>query len=388
MIPFLSILFLLGTSSTALHLRAQTSLSTSSTPENCITVFTEANYQGSYINYCNNSSDLSTRDYNDIISSITFGSNISQISLYLKEEYEGEAHVFTSSVENLAEYGIDDDVSSLRILYQEQIIYEQCVILYDECYYQGEEIQVCDHQEWLDDLDFNDLASSIRMGQAVEKVILYQLGSYEGEHTTFTNDQECLKGNDLDDDASSMKMWAQRKDLDNSCVRVWDQCYYSGRSHDFCVRDLEVFLEDDWSDQISSIQLGSKVHHIVLYEDSNYEGDNIQYNDSVECLNDDDWGDTASSMKITFRKLGEHCLRVYTNCDFDGNFTDFCESQNWIGRDWTDEISCFRMGDAVKSVTMYKESDFSGYGTTYTHYESCLEGSSWNDAISSIGVLN
>ena len=80
-----------------------------------------------------------------------------------------------------------------------------CVILFEHTNYQGRQIQFCSDQSNLDSLLWNDIASSIKVGQGA-KATLFQHVFYQGSQIDFTNDEPNFVPLGWNDIASSIKV--------------------------------------------------------------------------------------------------------------------------------------------------------------------------------------
>ena len=82
--------------------------------------------------------------------------------------------------------------SSIKTVMRMQIPKEGCVILYSDCNYEGQKLEVCDDINDFRIISFKDQLRSLSLGNNV-KVLLFQEKYFKGEYYLVDSDQPCFQ---------------------------------------------------------------------------------------------------------------------------------------------------------------------------------------------------
>ena len=75
---------------------------------------------------------------------------------------------------------------------------------------------------------------------------------------------------------------------------------------------------------------------VTLYKSSYYQGASHVYTNDTGSLKIDN---DVSSLKIS----EGCCVTVYEQSNFKGRSRNFCKNTKWVGSDWNDKVSSFRL---------------------------------------------
>lgn len=81
-----------------------------------------------------------------------------------------------------------------------------CVWLYKDCYYKGRKLEICGDIVDFVKLEFNDVASSIKVGSGVIALIFSDI-NLKGHSIWAIKDNECFVNYDFNDVASSIQLY-------------------------------------------------------------------------------------------------------------------------------------------------------------------------------------
>ncbi len=312
------------------------------------------------------------------------------------------------------------------------------VCVYEDVGYRGRSLCLPVGQSIRDlksiDGGWNDKISSIRInGQA--RVLIYRDSRFRGESADVRYDIPDLKreGN-WNDQISSIQVisadgdgrysgpgYGDRVRLSDDAICVYEDDHFRGRSRCWNVGDrvpsLPSFEGGFWNDRISSIRLIGQAR-AVLYEDSNYRGDDMVIRSDIPDLKkvrtdrgDGNWNDRISSLKIFRDRLdwnegrpirgsfgdreGGVCFYEDTNYRGDSicfRIDDGSRDLSKVQGGWGDRISSIRVFGGARA-SIFRDDDYGGDRVEVVSDVPDLKqwrvrhgGGSWNDQISSVRV--
>ena len=190
-----------------------------------------------------------------------------------------------------------------------------------------------------------------------------------------------------------------------SAITLYADCNYKGRAINLQegeftttkLRELGVA-----NNSISSIRV-SAGFQVELFENDFYRGSSGTLRQNDNCLVDDRFNDTISSLVVSRDpraaaeaevaatvKDNRVGVTVFGHCNFKGGSVKLK-----VGKYDVDALAAARIKDNVISsfkvekgfqVTMYDSGDFTGQGKVFTENDNCLDDDRLNEAVSSVVV--
>lgn len=166
-------------------------------------------------------------------------------------------------------------------------------------------------------------------------------------------------------------------------VRVYSDSKYSGAPADLKVDDYPN-LHKSANDKISSIEVYAG-YQVVIYSDGNFKGRSQILTQSQENLNNFDFNDKISSIKVQkFESKNEPYVYVYYDKDYKGRFNFFGLGE--YSSIWpNDRISSIQIRDGYE-LTIYEHGDFKGKSYILKSEMSDLKKIRFDDKTSSLKV--
>jgi len=161
-----------------------------------------------------------------------------------------------------------------------------CVLLFKDCNYQGESVQICgDLSEYSS--SWRGELSSVIVGPDT-KLILFSDTEFGGDSFEVIGRNSCL-GNFNDRTRSHMIL------VKNNAV-LFEHCNYKGSA--LKITDSESNLGDVWkNDEASSVIVGPETK-ITIFEHADFKGQALEISNNIPCLGSLGWNDKASSAQI------------------------------------------------------------------------------------------
>eukprot|EP00808_Paulinella_micropora_P012899 g70131.t1 len=313
-----------------------------------VTLYTEANYQGTFQIFTSDTSNLGI--WSDVASSIRF-TGIAY--LYKDFNYGGESKQLTGDIASL-DSNSNQQISSLKVPKGGS------VTLYSQVNYTGiSQIFTSDSSNlggW------DNLASSIRFNDP-GIAYFYQDNNYAGGCIALTSDAASLAA--WDDQISSLRV------PKGGAVTLYTEPNYSGAS--LIVTSDSTDL-GGWSNVVSSIRFTGIAY---LYIDIDYGGQRLQLTGDAASL-DSSWNDQISSLRVP---IGGS-VTLYTEANYQGTSQIFSNPSSNLGN-WSNVVSSIRFNDPGVAY-FYKALNWSGESLPLTSDAASL--AAWDDQISSLRV--
>jgi len=137
------------------------------------------------------------------VSSIKLGQNTSVI-VYENDKCTGSSLALTSDASSITT--MNDAITSVAIFSTLETVSTNCVWLYEHCCFGGSKVEICSDTADFSSINFNDVASSIRLGSNVSSVIIYTNTNYSGTSNTYTEANGCFTTTGNNDQASSLRI--------------------------------------------------------------------------------------------------------------------------------------------------------------------------------------
>ncbi|NLV23998.1 MAG: hypothetical protein GXY54_04350 [Deltaproteobacteria bacterium] len=171
-------------------------------------------------------------------------------------------------------------------------------------------------------------------------------------------------------------------------IRIYQDASYSGSASNLS-RNQANLVNTGWNDKISSIQLGSDVLKVIVYEHINYKGKKNTIKGNTN-FGGTWWNDKISSLEIYLmpEPPASGTVRFYWDGEYSGSSFEASgvqEDANLVDSGWNDRISSIMIGSAAK----VKVCEHINFGGTCKTYQSNVDfsGTWWNDKVSSYRVL-
>jgi len=340
-------------------------------------------YQGRCVKYTADAADLSTKAFNNITSSIRLVGSWTA-TLYVDQNYNGNASTFIEDDSNLSNNNIGDNrASSIRVQRGELPEANICngddgVYLYEHRDYKGRCVKFTSNKADISTLSFNNIASSIRLVGSWTAT-LYVDQNYSGQATTFTRSDPDL-GNDAigDNQASSIRVQQLSVPATNACdggegAYLYEHPQYAGR----CVKftgDAPDLRTVGFDDAASSVRIVGS-WNVTLYRDLSGTGIASPFTGDDPDLSNNAIGDNQAT-SLTARRTGTSgggaaCdggegLYMYEHPQYAGRcvkFTGDAPDLRTVGFD--DVASSVRIVGSW-SATLYRDLSGTGIASTFT----------------------
>ncbi len=348
------------------------------------------------------------------------------VTLYENDLFKGRYGTLKRSDPCLKNDRFDDVVSSLSIRESFEITTPVAevetrsnagVTLYTECGFKGRSAIVGDGNYNLAQLKKlgipDNTISSVKVAEGYSAT-LYENDFLRGRSGRIVQNLDCLQNARFDDAVSSVAVVrsadaAPEKPkpvaVAQSPITLYSECNYKGRAIN--VEEGE-FTTDGLrklgvaNNSISSIRV-SAGYQVELFENDFYRGSSGTLRQNDNCLIDDRFNDTISSLvvsrdpravaeaeasaKVEDNRIG---VTVFGHCNFKGGSVKLK-----VGQYDVDGLKAVRIKDNVISsfkvekgfqVTMYDSPDFTGQGKVFTENDNCLDDDRLNEAVSSLIV--
>jgi hypothetical protein len=179
-----------------------------SPPNNdCVTLYENCNFQGRSTQICRKDPTYDLGTFNNIVSSINIPAN-NRVLLFSESNCGGQSIALTRfspgavCLNNSPLTFFNDNASSLVILGKSPP--PCCAWLYQHTCFSGSILQVCG------DIDvpsgWNDVTSSVRLGEGLDEVILYEHYGYQGRVFSTAIDNYNLVASNFNDITSSVRL--------------------------------------------------------------------------------------------------------------------------------------------------------------------------------------
>ena len=239
---------------------------------------------------------------NDEISSIRipFGWTV---TVYEHDNFQGQSQAFTGTVDCLPP-SWNDRISSIRVSRRNDYnnytdnnnsYNDDQVTVYRDCYFKS--VSKSFGEGNFRDYDLgvgNDKISSLKIPRGWI-VTVYENNNFDGASRVFTHTVDCVPQG-WNDRISSMRVSRLSNYYTNNPVVVYRDCNYRSESQSFgegWYRDYELGVGND---KISSLKIPYG-WTVTVYQDDNYKGASITYNNDIDCL-PPEWNDKISSMHV------------------------------------------------------------------------------------------
>ncbi|HSU28320.1 MAG TPA: beta/gamma crystallin-related protein [Chitinophagaceae bacterium] len=377
-----------------------------------VTLYSSCNYQGFNktlgVGY-HNAYDLGIG--NDQLSSFRVPAGYT-IRLYIDDNFKGPQTDYSEDVSCLP-LGLNNKVSSVYISYNGNNNNglwgnnnnNEGVTLYKDCNYQGYSKTLGEGSFKVYELGIgNDQLSSIRVPNGYS-ISLFEDDYFKGATTKYDDDISCLPAY-WNERTSSVTItrkwnnfgWNNNNNNNNNyaeVVTLFTDCNYHGLSKSLSPGSYRYYDLGIGNDKLSSIRI-SNGYSITLFQDDNYQGSSIVYNDDVSCLSAN-WNERASSVIIS--KIGNNnpggwnnnnnnnaSVTLYSDCNYSGAYSMLAPGYHnlyTLGIS-NDVLSSIRIPNGYY-VILYEDDNYKGASTTIYNDTYCLPGS-WDNRTSSIYV--
>jgi len=168
-------------------------------PSNCISVYDQCAYTGNTLQICESINDLSTKSFNNTISSVQI-MNATQVSLFSDVNCCGNS-VTLSNDENCIDTDSNPAIHQLAKRSKSVSILGDlppsgCIWVYQGCCYNTGRQEFCNDVGDLTPFSLEDKISSIKLGANVQSVILFIDPNFSGLAYGLNQDSGCLNQND------------------------------------------------------------------------------------------------------------------------------------------------------------------------------------------------
>ncbi|MEE9333206.1 MAG: hypothetical protein V3U65_03850 [Granulosicoccaceae bacterium] len=348
------------------------------------------------------------------------------VTLYENDLFKGRYGTLKRSDPCLSNDRFDDIVSSISIresfevtapAAQAETRSDSGVTLYTECNFKGRSAILGDGNYNLAQLKklgiLNNTVSSVKVADGFS-VTLYDNDFLRGRSGRLERDHDCLSRDRFDDlvssvavvrDANAVVKKPTPVAVAKSAITLYSECNYKGRAINLEEGEFTTAMLLKLgvaNNSISSIRV-SDGYQVELFENDFYRGSSGTLRQNDNCLIDDRFNDTISSLLVTRdpRAVAEAAaaakvkdnrvgVTVFGHCNFKGGSVKLK-----VGKYDVDALKAARIKDDVISsfkvekgfqVTLYDSGDFTGPGKVFTHNDSCLDDDKLNEAVSSLIV--
>jgi Leucine-rich repeat (LRR) protein len=345
------------------------------------------------------------------------------VTLYENDLFKGRYGTLKRSDPCLTNDRFDDIVSSISIRETFEVTTPSVaaqetrsnagVTVYTECDYKGRSAILGEGDYNLAQLKklgiINNSMSSLKVAEGYS-VTLYENDFLRGRAGRLAQDHSCLERDNFGDVVSSVSVVRDTSKpvvtpkpvaIKKSAITLYAECDYQGRSvnideGEYTTANLaELGLANN---SISSIRV-SEGFQVELFENDFYRGSSGTLRQNDNCLIDDRFNDTISSLVVSVdpraakptqtvdNRIG---TTVFGHCNYKGGSVKLK-----VGKYDVDALAALRIKDNVISsfkvekgfqVTMYDEPDFTGQGKVFTGNDQCLDDDRLNEKVSSLVV--
>ncbi|MFK7853644.1 MAG: hypothetical protein AB8B79_06000 [Granulosicoccus sp.] len=258
----------------------------------------------------------------------------------------------------------------------------------------------------------NNMISSVKVSDGFSAT-LYENDFLRGRAGTLQQDHDCLARDKFDDVVSSLSVvrtveQAVEKPkpkpvaVPKSAITAYTECNYQGRAinlaeGEFTASKLRgLGLENN---SISSLRV-SEGFQVELFENDFFLGSSGTLRQNDECLIDDRFNDTISSLVVSRdpRAVEQAKQEVSVDNRIGATVFGFCNHKGGsiklkVGRYDVDALKKARITDNVISsfklekgfqITLYDAGDFSGSGKLFKANDSCLDDDKLDGKVSSL----
>ncbi len=394
--------------------------------------------------------------WNDRISCMAIGSDITKVIVYEHVNFGGRSSVFTrsgrsDSIQDIEGGWWDDKISSIKVIgtdssspWGKPVPRDKAVFYQDGGCDGGRSVELKEGEypnllkirvSGSGGATWNDRISCMAIGSDITKVIVYEHVNFGGRSSVFTRSGRSdsiqdIEGGWWDDKISSIKVigtdssspWGETIPRDKA-VFYQDGGCDGGRSVELKegeypnLTDLRVSGSGGgtWNDRISCMAIGSDITQVIVYEYVNFSGRSSVFTrsgrpDSIQNIEGGWWDDKISSIKVIgtgspppWGETIPHDKAVFYQdggCD-DGRSVELEEGEypnltelrvsGSGGATWNDRISCMAIGSDITRVIVYEHVNFGGRSSVFTRSGRSdsiqnIMGGWWDDKISSIKI--
>ncbi len=348
------------------------------------------------------------------------------VTLYENDLFDGRYGTLKRSDPCLTNDRFDDVVSSISIresfevttpIAQADTRSNAGITLYTECGFAGSSAIVGEGNYNLSQLKKlgipDNTVSSVKVADGYA-VTLYENDFLRGRSGRLVQDLSCLQNDKFDDTVSSVAVVRSADAVietptpaavAQSAITLYSECNYKGRAVNVEEGEFstEMLLKlGVANNSISSIRV-SDGFQVELFENDFYRGSSGTLRQNDNCLVDDRFNDTISSLIVSRDpravadaevaatvKDNRVGVTVFGHCNYKGGSVKIK-----VGEYNVDALKALRIKDNVISsfkvekgfqVTMYDAADFTGQGKIFTENDSCLDDDRLNEAVSSLVV--
>lgn len=345
------------------------------------------------------------------------------VTLYEDDLFRGRYGTLKRSDPCLTNDRFDDVVSSISIretfevttpgLVAKEPRSNAGVTVYTECNFKGRSAVLGEGDYNLAQLKklgiINNAISSLKVADGYS-VTLYENDFLRGRAGRLAQDHSCLERDNFDDAVSSVSVVRDANKpavapepvaVKKSAITLYTDCNYQGRAvnleeGEFTTTNLaELGIANN---TISSIRV-SEGYQVELFENDFYRGSSGTLRQNDNCLVDDRFNDTISSLIVSVDPRAAVATQavdnrigttVFGHCNYKGGSVKLK-----VGKYDVDALAALRIKDNVISsfkvekgfqVTMYDAPDFTGQGKVFTANDQCLDDDLLNEKVSSIVV--
>jgi len=346
------------------------------------------------------------------------------VTLYENDFFRGRYGTLKRSDPCLENDRFDDVVSSVSIresfevtepAVQTESRASAGVTVYAECGFKGRSASLGEGDYNLAQLEkvgiINNVISSVKVADGYT-VTLFENDFLRGRAGSLQQDHDCLARDNFDDIVSSLSVARNVDALVNqpipaavptSAVVLYTECNYGGRAINLdegeftATRLKELGLENN---SISSIRV-TEGFQVELFENDFYRGASGTLRQNDDCLVDDRFNDTISSLVVSADpravKQAEVsaatvdnriAVKVFGHCGYKGGSVELKAGKYDLDalaavRVTDNAISSFRIENGFQ-ITLFDAPDLSGRGKVFTANDSCLDDDNLNEKVSSL----
>jgi len=149
----------------------------------------------------------------------------------------------------------------------------KCVRLYQHAHYRGRARDICSNTSNVG--NFNDIASSLKLGSQVKSVACYLHSNYRGAKVTYTSNINWTGGKFpgsntwINDNISSVIVTFKEDKPSANCINIYQHYYYKGSVYRMCNDKPSI---GHFKSIASGVKIGPKIKRVELYQYTNYRG--------------------------------------------------------------------------------------------------------------------
>lgn len=352
-----------------------------------IYVYADATYSGASRHYLGDVENLELEAFNDRLSSIRVVSGVWTICTDAR--FNGRCETISGDVENLDLTGLNDRISSLRVEssgsnesrnggndYRSdgsdsvgRPNGHDWLTFFDETDFNGRQVRVDGNSSTLGEFNFNDWASSLRIGGGRWEIC--EDGDYRGRCQTVDTDVANLASLSLNNAVSSVRL------ISASEYGAYSDGKSGSESHgDWWARDRNSRW-DQWE--------SNETYRADVFEDTDFRGDHHEFNGAIPNMTQSGFNDTISSFRLEGR------WQVCEDVNFAGNCEVFrFDEENLVPSGWNDRISSMRpIGETGRQeigLMLFEDANFGGDRERFFDSEPDLRSRGFNDTSSSLQI--